>query len=739
MLVLFGITTTSAEATVYGSFNVGGRIETEYLARGGPNVLGNPIQGEWDAARGGKFQVFQNNASIYWHPLVNNAFATTVGGAIRDSWADYGWENGPLMYPTTSEISLSKNNGRLNNFEGGSIYWSQATGAHPVWGNIKDQWQAQGWENGPLGYPTSGEYEMLGGVQQNFEGGTLSFNVGPEPDGDPNDTNALYGADDPYNKFANRFLMNAQDSETCSPADTLGRITCVSVGSGTANGPGGGGIDLTVPAPQEATPEQSEENAPTTGTPENSPGNSKPNITVTPSTDSSATPPTPAENTCLPTPSVSQTSSPTVVATTNNCEPPASKTPDTASTSSPVPTTMSPQNRPFPMQQQAVDPIPVLPDSVPELADPVRDLANEDAFFTASRPEFGSIGNWCVGKPVSQWGGKRYYACQTSRYTNTVWRYKYENGIPVGKTRVSQEKGFFYQDIITTKITQTANARVKFTRSAKNGTAGETTVTPNLNIQGSQGRTGTVTPSTSETKTTSSNPLFAYTLNMSLTPSSQKWEQDTLTGGMSIKTPGWTELTLPIDLKFPTIRCDSFTYVNAAPGCVIFNGRNGLPVMDLTTTDLWSPDYYAHILNAQNSGLPGNPVGLSLPWVIGRPLQRIHYKSQQALDNRAAACSTWKTGYNKPDSSFSCDEYPFASTAQGASAYPNLGRTWPWCSITRFPEYDGVVKPNGFSVCFIKDDQNRSGGRLLQPFNRDNRVLFQSDDPNDGFYVQTYY
>lgn len=197
-LVLFGVTANVAEATMYGQYNVGGRIETEYLARGGPAVLGNPTQGEWDAAREGKFQVFQNNASIYWHGLVNNGYATTVGGAIRDKWATYGWENGPLMYPKTSELNLTKYNGRLNNFEGGAIFWSANTGAHVVWGDLGSQWAAQGYENGGLGYPITDEYPERGGWEQRFEGGVLRSGVGPVVE--PSATDPI-SKDDPRNIY----------------------------------------------------------------------------------------------------------------------------------------------------------------------------------------------------------------------------------------------------------------------------------------------------------------------------------------------------------------------------------------------------------------------------------------------------------------------------------------------------------------------------------------------------------
>ena len=37
---------------------------------------------------------------------------------------------------------------------------SPSTGAHEVYGIIRDAWADNGWEAGPLGYPTSGEYDV---------------------------------------------------------------------------------------------------------------------------------------------------------------------------------------------------------------------------------------------------------------------------------------------------------------------------------------------------------------------------------------------------------------------------------------------------------------------------------------------------------------------------------------------------------------------------------------------------
>src|SRR5699024_5569781 len=59
---------------------------------------------------GGRWQDFENDQAIYWHPLVSDGYANQVGGGIRAKWGETtgpegGWELGPLAYPTTREWS----------------------------------------------------------------------------------------------------------------------------------------------------------------------------------------------------------------------------------------------------------------------------------------------------------------------------------------------------------------------------------------------------------------------------------------------------------------------------------------------------------------------------------------------------------------------------------------------------------------------------------------------------------
>ncbi|MQY28466.1 hypothetical protein NRB56_40500 [Nocardia sp. RB56] len=166
--VLVAGTAATASARQIGGFDVGGAIETEYDQSGGFDLLGNPTGPDSLGANGGHFQVFEHG-SIYWSP---DTGAHEIGGFIRDRWGALGWEKGVLGYPTTRESDAT--DGKYNNFQNGSIYWSQDTGAHQIGGAIYVKWAAHDYERGPLGFPTSDEFATKGGGKANlFSGGAI--------------------------------------------------------------------------------------------------------------------------------------------------------------------------------------------------------------------------------------------------------------------------------------------------------------------------------------------------------------------------------------------------------------------------------------------------------------------------------------------------------------------------------------------------------------------------------------
>jgi uncharacterized protein with LGFP repeats/L,D-peptidoglycan transpeptidase YkuD (ErfK/YbiS/YcfS/YnhG family) len=156
-----------------GAYATGGAIRGAWAAQGfesGP--LGLPVSGETGGLTGGGvYQMFQGGA-VNWSQATG---AHATGGAIRTAWGAQGFEKGLLGYPTTGEVRGIRNGGVYQMFQGGAMNWSPATGAHATKGAIRAKWAEAGYENGRLGYPTSDETPSGAGVFQTFQGGVLHW------------------------------------------------------------------------------------------------------------------------------------------------------------------------------------------------------------------------------------------------------------------------------------------------------------------------------------------------------------------------------------------------------------------------------------------------------------------------------------------------------------------------------------------------------------------------------------
>lgn len=130
----------SALPMVYGS-----EFKAKHQQLGGEvGFLGQPTTEIQTCPDGnGLYQHFQGG-SLYWH----DDQIHEIHGAIRDKWAALGWEGSFLGYPVTDETTTPDGNGRYNHFQGGSIYWTPETGAWEVHGAIRDKWAELGWERG---------------------------------------------------------------------------------------------------------------------------------------------------------------------------------------------------------------------------------------------------------------------------------------------------------------------------------------------------------------------------------------------------------------------------------------------------------------------------------------------------------------------------------------------------------------------------------------------------------------
>ncbi len=163
-----------------GAHEIHGAIWDEWASLGWErSVLGYPRTDEFPCLDGvGAFSHFQGG-SIFWSPATG---AHETHGAINTLWSSMNWERSVLGYPTSDENPCPDGIGRFNHFQHGGIYWTPDTGAHEIHGAIWDKWAASGWERGQFGYPRTSEYRTLDHVDgdkhlriSSFQRGFLAF------------------------------------------------------------------------------------------------------------------------------------------------------------------------------------------------------------------------------------------------------------------------------------------------------------------------------------------------------------------------------------------------------------------------------------------------------------------------------------------------------------------------------------------------------------------------------------
>ena len=139
------------------------RITRVWKSLGGASgQLGLPL-GMESAVPGGWGQVFEHGYVVSSH---RGTFA--VLGPTWDRYRASGGARGALGVPVAAARALG-GAATVQRFAAGRIVWSQATGAHAVWGDLEARWLADGGATSPEGLPTT----EAGAVSQQFMGGGL--------------------------------------------------------------------------------------------------------------------------------------------------------------------------------------------------------------------------------------------------------------------------------------------------------------------------------------------------------------------------------------------------------------------------------------------------------------------------------------------------------------------------------------------------------------------------------------
>jgi len=181
--------------------------------------------------------------------------------------------------------------------------------------------------------------------------------------------------------------------------------------------------------------------------------------------------------------------------------------------------------------------------------------------------------------------------------------------------------------------------------------------------------------------------------------------------------PGWVPSVTVADAP-PTVRCDRALPDDDSIGCVY---PGFLPAHQYARNGEF-PELARHVGDAQASGLPGG-------YPQGPPLTRLTDRTKEDRNRYRACKPSSDGGYPRPPTK-SCDEYPMASTYEGAWTQSPQGpaRTFDWCGINE-PRDTGN---QGYSVCMIDAYQNSVGGSDLNVATYKNMRVIDGDK----FYVQ---
>ncbi|QYG92507.1 hypothetical protein HC251_08670 [Iamia sp. SCSIO 61187] len=118
----------------------------------------------------GKASIFEHGGVIYYTAATG---AHGVWGEVLSAYIDHGGPTSDLGYPTSDRGDVGDGRGVRVTTEHGGVYWTSSTGAHVVPPAIFSRWT--GGPSGAFGYPTGDPQRLPGdGVRQTFEGGTIT-------------------------------------------------------------------------------------------------------------------------------------------------------------------------------------------------------------------------------------------------------------------------------------------------------------------------------------------------------------------------------------------------------------------------------------------------------------------------------------------------------------------------------------------------------------------------------------
>ncbi|WP_266856848.1 hypothetical protein [Streptomyces sp. NBC_01306] len=612
-----------------------------------------------------------------------------VCGAIKDKYNELGGPNSFLLLPKSNELTNPDGYGKRTEFVNGPIYWSPQGGAHPVVNHFFAAWARNGYEAGALGYPTSDELVNADNVgrRQQFEHGDIYWKL--------NEAYAVHGAIlDKWNEAGRDggYLGYPIGDEFTTP-DGIGRASRFEHGmiywteaygahpvsgglltkwemSGFEAGPYG--YPTADQQPRGSSFDQ-EFQFGTMGFPTDPVSAADPDDGDAEPTVGEARPVTWFDFAA------------------------------DARTGNQTPVKQGPIGDLQPCQEgvsciEGGEPGP--PGTDPE--DPVIDGPDTQGSF---------IPGWCTTEAWDgRWRASRKNACAI--WDNLALKVHNSKGAEIGSMPFLVKTG-----ILSSHKSGEIQQEVRITFGPLVGDVGTPTwrYEPDYNGHDSDAYSVEGPKSGSVIKPNSTKSIVI------------KWKEQAMADN-AIAFPGLNftysfgnlgDVTPSNDgvIRNNMFRCDSTMKTSSGKyrqGCVDA-GRP--PEFELTSVD---PEQTWHVEEAIKSGLPG---------AAGSPLHRLADKKMRDINRQTSCPKAGKVRDGRTLAGRSCDEYPFASTKEGAASTKN-GRTINEnCHV---PDLTPATGPNGYSVCMIDAKQNSHSGSLLGSFYGTERVI-----DGDEFTVTT--
>ena len=153
-----------------GAFAVAGEFRSAYFATGGAaGDFGWPRADVVCGSPGGSCNQVFEGSTVYWTAATG---AHGIGGAVLTAYTAAGGGGGAWGWPVTGTLPIgSRGVGQV--FTNGSAFALHGGAAHLVSGAIRDAYFRTGGAVGPFGFPTAGVQCAQGQCMQSFEGGNL--------------------------------------------------------------------------------------------------------------------------------------------------------------------------------------------------------------------------------------------------------------------------------------------------------------------------------------------------------------------------------------------------------------------------------------------------------------------------------------------------------------------------------------------------------------------------------------